>query len=332
MRRTDGRETWQRLIDWDKSSTASERLAATVVATDGYTVDPSHPLGGKDGKKDGVLRKDGLDLILAVYFPRGKKSFSSIKSKFESDFEGVAENNAKGMVFVTNQEITLSERTKLNVISGNIPVDIYHVERLTTLLNLPQNYGIRLEFLDIEMTNEELIALYTTRDKKHLSQLKEISDLLDKSTKQLAGYATGGDSFPYFTIQICEDCDNKNTATMMAHHKGEFPLYDVTARFVDINRSNIDRIETMLGTSVSIGNMIPSHTQLVPQLLSIENSENKEQAFNIFMTARNGGFTQLVRLKNVNGKWLSATKVTRNHNKIVLEKIDDDFPNKEDIW
>ena len=188
MRRNDGRETWQRLIDWDKGSTASERLAATIVAADGYAVDPSHPLGGKDGKKDGILKKDGLTLILAVYFPRGQKTFLDIKNKFKNDFEGVVENKATGMVFVTNQEIKLSERAELNVISGDIPVDIYHVERLTTLLNVPENYGIRLEFLEIEMTNEELIALYAKRDKSHLSQLKEISDLLDKSTKQLVGY------------------------------------------------------------------------------------------------------------------------------------------------
>lgn len=329
MRRTDGRETWQRLIDWDKGSTASERLAATIVTADGYTVDPSHPLGGKDGKKDGVLTKDGLDLILAVYFPRGKQSFSSIKGKFQNDFKGVAENKAKGMVFVTNQEIKLSERTKLNVISGDIPVDIYHIERLTTLLNVPENYGIRLEFLDIEMTNEELIALYAKRDKKHLSQLKEISDLLDKSAKQLAGYTTGGDSFPYLSMQICEDTGK---ATMVALHEGEFPLYDVSARIVDINRMDKDNITTMLGTNVSIGNMIPSHTSLVHKQLDIENSEAETQSFNIFMTARNGGFTQLIRLKKVKNKWLSATKVQNNSGLVLLEKIDEDFPENKDIW
>ncbi len=254
MRRTDGRETWQRLIDWDKGSTASERLAATIVSSDGYTVDPSHPLGGKDGKKDGVLNKDGLTLILAVYFPRGKKTFSDIRSKFKNDFEGVAENNAKGMVFVTNQEIKLSERAELNMIAGNIPVDIYHIERLTTLLNIPENYGIRLEFLNIEMTNEEKIALYSKRDKSHLAQLQEISDLLDKSTKQLAGFTTGGDSFPYLSMQICEDTGK---ATMTALHEGEFPLYDVNVRIVDLGRTDEENIYNRKRRHSAIGEISP---------------------------------------------------------------------------
>lgn len=48
MRRNDGRETWFRLLEWDKGQTPAERLAAIILTNEGFrNIDPSHPLGGK---------------------------------------------------------------------------------------------------------------------------------------------------------------------------------------------------------------------------------------------------------------------------------------------
>ena len=48
-------ETWHRLRDWTNGQAPSERLAAQILLSVGYTgLDPSHPLGGKDGMKDAV--------------------------------------------------------------------------------------------------------------------------------------------------------------------------------------------------------------------------------------------------------------------------------------
>lgn len=47
-RRTEGRETYHRLLEWDKGQAASERLAALILSSEGFDgIDPSHPLGGK---------------------------------------------------------------------------------------------------------------------------------------------------------------------------------------------------------------------------------------------------------------------------------------------
>jgi len=47
-RRTDGDETWNRLLSWTKGQKPSERLASHILRTDGYkSIDPSHPLGVK---------------------------------------------------------------------------------------------------------------------------------------------------------------------------------------------------------------------------------------------------------------------------------------------
>jgi hypothetical protein len=109
-----GRETWNRLRDWDKGQTDSERLSARILNLAGFKeVDPIHPRGGKDGGKDIICIKDGIKFIGACYFPRGQKDFSDILKKFEGDLKGVSKNGASGMAFITNQELKNSERKKL---------------------------------------------------------------------------------------------------------------------------------------------------------------------------------------------------------------------------
>ena len=50
------RETFNRLLNWDRGQAPSERLAAIILSNEGFMgIDPSHPLGGKDGLKDMTL-------------------------------------------------------------------------------------------------------------------------------------------------------------------------------------------------------------------------------------------------------------------------------------
>lgn len=185
MRRTDGRETWYRLLEWDKGQTPAERLAAIILNSEGFrNIDPSHPLGGKDGLKDMVLSYQAKKWIGAVYFPRGQQDFAEIKKKFSHDLEGVKKNNANGIAFVTNQELRLGERKELSEIDKDIDVQIYHLERIATLLNSPTNYGIRMEFLDIEMSKEEQLAFFANQSQK----ISDIEASLERLTIGLEEY------------------------------------------------------------------------------------------------------------------------------------------------
>jgi hypothetical protein len=160
-RMNEGKETWHRLLEWDRGQAAAERLAAILLNNDGLqNIDPSHPLGGKDGKKDIVFFKKNSKWIAGVYFPRGQQSFRDIKDKFRDDLSGVNTNQASGFVFITNQELRLAERQELCDVDANIDIVIYHLERIATMLNTPLNYGVRLEFLDIEMTKEEQLSFF----------------------------------------------------------------------------------------------------------------------------------------------------------------------------
>jgi len=142
-------ETWHRLLSWTYGQAPSERLAAQILIYEKYeNIDPSHPLGGKDGGKDAVCNKENNKWIMAVYFPRNQKRFTEIERKFKEDAEGVIKNSAHGLVFVTNQELTLSERTKLNCLV-EFPVQIYHLERIVAILDSPSMENVRERYLYI---------------------------------------------------------------------------------------------------------------------------------------------------------------------------------------
>lgn len=172
-RMNEGKETWHRLLEWDRGQAPAERLAAILLHNDGFqNVDPSHPLGGKDGKKDIVFFEKESKWIAGIYFPRGQKTFKDIKDKFIDDFGGVTTNQASGFVFITNQELRLAERQELCEVDTSINIVIYHLERIATMLNTPVNYGVRLEFLDIEMTKEEQLSFFAGISSLPISQKK----------------------------------------------------------------------------------------------------------------------------------------------------------------
>lgn len=202
-RRNKGNEAFERLLDWKSDQAASERLSSQILRIEGFQfLDPSHPLGGKDGTRDIVCTRNGKKWICAVYFPRGQKTIAVILKKFKHDIQtAIAENNA-GFIFVTNQELRLSERDKLVKSAGSIAVEIYHLERISSIMNAPECYGIRLEFLDIEMTKDEQIAFIASRERNMLLLTQTIDSLYQKieSVSQITSNDLGG-SIPLSKLQ-----------------------------------------------------------------------------------------------------------------------------------
>lgn len=144
-------ETWHRLREWTNGHAPSERLAAQILLSEGYrNLDPSHPLGGPDGCQDASCVKDGETWVMAVYFPRGQQKPSVIKEKFLHDLCGVAKNGAIGLVFVTNQELSNAEKGLLRRAAAPASVDLFHLERITAILDKPAMAPVRKQFLLIE--------------------------------------------------------------------------------------------------------------------------------------------------------------------------------------
>ena len=156
-------DTELRLLTWRDGSTQSERLASAALKQFGYEeLDPQAPLGGPDGSRDILCQKGGKLWVGAVYFPVGAVSFASIKRKFSSDLLGV-EASHHGIVFVTNQHVTIRQRSILSKLASakRKSADIIHVERLRVLLDSPRGYGIRAQFLRVPMSLEEQLSWFS---------------------------------------------------------------------------------------------------------------------------------------------------------------------------
>ncbi|MEN4446606.1 hypothetical protein ACJH6J_11055 [Mycobacterium sp. SMC-18] len=121
-------------------------------------IDPSHPLGGKDGGRDGECTRDGNKWTWAVYFPRGQQDFNTIKGKLEDDIDVARKHNPVGIAFVTNQELRLAERRDLGELGGDIAIERYHLERLATILDRPKMASVRQQYLKIAPGRSPMIV------------------------------------------------------------------------------------------------------------------------------------------------------------------------------
>lgn len=146
-------ETHKRLLDWTYGQPPSERLAAQILDDADYKdIDPSHPLGGPDGGRDGECTRDGEHGVWAVYFPRNQQTLKEIEDKLKADIEAARKHNPEFLAFVTNQELRQSERTQLRALGGDIRIDLFHLERVATILDRPRMAPVREQFLRIRAT------------------------------------------------------------------------------------------------------------------------------------------------------------------------------------
>ncbi|AQT58890.1 hypothetical protein [Cellvibrio sp. PSBB023] len=159
------------------------------------------------------------------------------------------------------------------------------------------------------------------------SRFKELLEKVEAKTEEMIGHISGGNSFPWFQVSMIDN--STNIGLLMAMHQGKHPLYDVSARIVDLNK--FEQVKTKFSlatlgytdTNINLGNMTSSNVRLVQQW---KLESEPEQSYNIFFTARNGSFIQELRLKKIYGVWVSATKISNNDNVVLYEQIDKSYP------
>lgn len=182
-------DTELKLLNWRDGQTKAERLCADILILDSFSsVDPQCPLGGPDGIKDMLCEKNGWKYVGAAYFAVENKSFSDIKRKFKGDLLGVRENGVDGIIFLTNQKLSPTERTDLVNIaeSDGAKALIYHRERIRTLLDTPQGFAHRLEYLGIGMSKEEQLSFFSQWDNIFTQKLQDQSEyIITKLSKKM---------------------------------------------------------------------------------------------------------------------------------------------------
>jgi len=160
------------LKDWRFGQTQAERLASALLHIECFqSVDPQHPLGGPDGTKDLLCRRNGDLWVAAVYFPSTEPAFQEIRRKFKCDFAGVAKSCANGFAFFCNQRLTIGQREELEGAASGVETEIYHLERIRGILDAPKGCGARLEYLRIPMTEEEQWAFWSSMNQDVVRRL-----------------------------------------------------------------------------------------------------------------------------------------------------------------
>ncbi|MBU8920743.1 MAG: hypothetical protein KOO63_02675 [Bacteroidales bacterium] len=149
------------------------------------------------------------------------------------------------------------------------------------------------------------------------------SDEIAELNRTTFNAVTGGSSFCYFQIQF-----DGLSGRFVFCHEGDNTLFDVTARIV-----NLDRFEQLKGnftfesfqhtdTIMPLGTMISGHALFRGE---IPVNQLPKRGYNVFFTARNGAFSQLIRFAKTREGWAAAIKVTRDGREL-FEKVDDDYP------
>jgi len=180
-------------------------------------------------------------------------------------------------------------------------------------------------------------ALWSSSERTEFERaLRDRSDEIAALNRQIAASVTGGDSFCYVQVSSPDDA-GVNTATLMLLHQGEYPLYNVDVRIVNLQdfrqASNQERYMMQnLSETIRVGDLIPGSA--VP-IKYEQLSTGDEQDFNVFINARNGFFTQLLRRRRVDGNWKVATRVMKSPTDgreppiHIHEKVEDGFPRNE---
>jgi predicted ATP-binding protein involved in virulence/plasmid maintenance system antidote protein VapI len=174
-------DTWYRLLDWNYGSESANYLAKQVLLDQGFTfLDAVHPLGGADVGNNSLLAKDGQRWLMVVYFPRQQQSFETIKTQFTDALAAIAKYAANGIVFVTNQELSRSERIELKQLCDFSLLEVFHLERLATILDSPHMAKVRQQTLYIETIPVKLpadLADHTTALETNPQQIVKLEKL-----------------------------------------------------------------------------------------------------------------------------------------------------------
>ena len=153
--------------------------------------------------------------------------------------------------------------------------------------------------------------------------------------KQIASSFTGGASFAYIVPTFFDP--THNSPMLILVHRGEYPLYDLTVRILDMatfdkmvrpNNAYSDKLREEV--QVSISNIAPNQTSM----LKTVQLGSDPLSWNLFFSARNGFFTELLRVRRVGNEWKTAVKVIRtpssSNEQMLFEKIDSGYPRSED--
>jgi hypothetical protein len=195
------------------------------------------------------------------------------------------------------------------------------------------------ELLHLRKENQDLINQSNGLTQKIDTQSKTIDELrrenielyskLATSSLEIYNNLTGGDSYCYclFIVPLSNPSKDIGHISFTLGEKSKSPLRNINARIVDLNSFNTK--QTIFENTFK--NVILEKIELeeyvtLPDKFNLD--KEKGVNLNIFFSANNGFFEQLLRMRFINNEWVSATIVKRNE-QTIYEKIDKNYPEKD---
>lgn len=188
-----------------------------------------------------------------------------------------------------------------------------------------------------KVNSAESRSRFETELRKKSEEISELNktiaaraDEIAELNKKIAASLTGGDGF----CQVLFGEMIKGSYGMVVENNGDYPMYDVSIRVTDadvIHRTlhdgeQEDLFRKILEDSavVQVGTVPAHQTQMRPSGFELfKDSSN----FSIFISARNGTFTQITKRRKVSGEFVRAVRITRDQDgKILHEQVDPKFP------
>jgi len=180
------------------------------------------------------------------------------------------------------------------------------------------------------------IVVVIEDDNAKTREAKELNDQLNSLKQQVESAQisiTGGNNLCYVILDTGGVGGNDSMLDVV--NDGDSPLYDVSFRMWDPADYGQDQkpsksFEEFLARSVNVnvGNLNPHSVKMFgrKRLRDVDS-----QNFEIAIIARNGSFTERLRLRKVNGVWKRAFRVhsgymNRDESTVLIEKVDADFP------
>ena len=185
--------------------------------------------------------------------------------------------------------------------------------------NAASNANLASSFRNLSAKTDEVSRITTLNtDLQH--QLLKSTETIAELSRTNIHTVTGGDSFCYFMM-------SPPNGFLTAVQQGAYPLRDVTARMVDVEvfmkavpTGNLLNAGT---TNLEVGDLSVGSARI---LGNFPVGDGDKHDFNIFFNGLNGFWTQLLRLRRVNGKWEFAIQVTGPTKKEPFENVSAGYP------
>lgn len=198
---------------------------------------------------------------------------------------------------------------------------------------------LRSEITRLTSASSEITRLQSLNNKLE-EQLLDLGRMNTSLVKENTSVVTGGDSICYmdFMYQVGQPIP-------VFVHVGRYPLYDLDVRIVDLVKMRkrfAEHLGVDLASDVSYKiREFQAGKAWIDQSLSVPFSDQREQDFNVFFSARNGIWTEQLRLRNVSGQWVKAIQVffspyvrsgktSKPSPKPIYEEVSKEFPRNAD--